>query len=441
MVNTWLTLWRETLFMVYRASFKGLCLALMAMSTPAYAQETISIGYQVPKETQRLPLNLRRPTQSEQPRVLAGLQVEKFAKSSPDIRGLALGVNGELLVLDGRRAQISVMIDRDKDGGLDMTRRLPARFNNPVSMITHDDLIYVADEDAVWEISENGQRKLASLSNVSARRDHRPILMAPDDMHIYLGLSETDGTAKIVAINRDSGVARPVAEGKGQITALAQTKGTTLWVGMENALLPVNAGQLDESLAVKLPDHVSLRDVYLPTAESMTAKGLTPLTGKFLLTLRQDHYGVKSDYMGRQIVALNSSFGQPDGKPTTIIGGFLANHGRTAWGEPGPMVWDERGLFMADTQSGTIWRVSRLEPKIRMIDRPVEKKEIKFYKSEEVKKPKASWGSSIENGSSIVSGSQLSVDWEQSKLIPKETLMEKLRKKEAGEHKEKAPAD
>ncbi len=441
MVNVWLTLWRETLFMVYRATFKGLCLALCAISAPVYAQETISIGYQAPKETQLLPLNLRGPAQNEQPRVLAGLQVEKFAKTSPDIRGLALGPKGELLVLDGRRSQISVLIDRDKDGRLDMTRRLPARFTHPVSMITYEDLIYVADATAVWEISPAGQRKLASLANVDAHVDARPLLLAPDNMHIYLGLAQPDGQSKIVSINRVTGLAKPVAEGEGEITSLAQAKGTALWVGMKTSLLPVNSGQFDKSLAIELPTHVSLEGIYLPTADEMTARGLASLAGKFLMILGQDHYGAESEFVGRQVVTLNSSFGQPDGKPTTIIGGFLANHGRTAWGQPGPMVWDERGLFLADKQSGIIWRVSRLEPKIRILDQQAENKEIKFYKSEEIKKPKASWGSSIKNGSSIVSGSQLASDWEQSALIPKETLMEKLRKKESGEDERARDAD
>ena len=86
---------------------------------------------------------------------------------------------------------------------------------------------------------------------------------------------------------------------------------------------------------------------------------------------------------------------------------------------------------MADTQSGHVWRISQLEPKIRIIDKP--KDPIKFYQSDEIKKPKAEWGSSIEQVSSIVSGSLIAADWEQNKLIPKETLMEKLRKEEKSE--------
>lgn len=423
--------------MKHRAIFKGLCLAVFAFNgfdgfgETAAAQETLSFGYQTPAGKQLMPLNLRGAGHSERPTVLAGLQSETFTKTSLDIRAMALGPKGELLVLDGRRGQISVMIDRDKDGGLDMTRRLPASFSNPAAMITHEDLIYVSDADAVWEISQDGQRKLASLANVNALQDARPLLMAPDNMHIYLGLSHTDGSAKIVAINRVSGVAQSVATGEGKIISLAQVKGTALWAGLENALVPVKDAGFDSSLGLRFPDHVSLKSVYLPTADSMIAKGLSPLAGKFLLTLGQDHYGAKDEFSGRKVVALNSSFGQPDGKPSTIIGGFLANHGRSAWGEPGPMVWDERGVFLGDQQSGTIWRISRLEPKIRIVDRPKEKKEVKFYKSEEVKKPKASWGSSIDNASSIMSGSLIASDWESKSLIPKETLMEKLRKEES----------
>jgi len=408
-----------------------LLLALLSLAgVAAEAQKTISVGYERDVLPGRdMPLNLRHRSQSELPRVLAGLQVESYAKTPAEIKGMAVRPNGEILLLDGERGQIIILSDRDKDGRLDMTRKMPARFSGAVSMAIVEEDIYVVDARAVWEVSTSGQRVLASLENIDALPDNRPLIAAPQAQFLYLGLTRKDGTSLVVSIDRTSGAAAQIAEGEGEITTLAQTKGSPLWLGMDNQLVPVSSSKnYDKSRRVEFPDHISVQKVYLPTSESLSGQGLSSLNGKFLISLGQDLSMPEAEISGRQILALNSSFGQPDGLPVSIVSGFLRNHGRAAWGEPKHMVWDERGLFFADTQSGTIWRVSRLKPKFRIVERP--KAPVKFYESDEVKKPKAQWGSSISQGSKIVSGSELSRDWAESKLIPKETYMEKLRRSE-----------
>lgn len=400
----------------------------------AKAQETLRIGYEAPAQMSSLPLHLRQPGQSDMPTVKAGFQVESFAKVAADIRGLAIAGNGDIFVLDQKLGRISVLSDRDKDGRLDITRKLPAIFDQPVSMTAADEVLYVVDRQAVWAVEDGRKRELASLANISADTQFRPLIRAPQAQYLYLGLSHADGTARVVAIERASGKAFPVAEGKGQIRSMAQSKGTPLWLGSNNALIPVTGQEFDHSLGMTFPEHLTVDQLYLPTSEALTAKGVNRLAGKFLIALGQKDIHADAKIKGRELIALNSAFGQPDGQPQTIAGGYFTNHGRTAFGAPGPLVWDERGLFMADTQSGHIWRISQLVPKIRIVEAP--KPPIKFYESDEVKKPKASWGSSIEQASSIVSGSLIASDWEEKKLIPKETLMEKLRKEENGEDEE-----
>lgn len=398
------------------------------LSVCAEAQQTISIGYEKPTITNEMPLSLRSPSHNEMPSVKAGLQVEKFAALSRHTRGLAVRENGDLLTLDQNRGRITVLTDRSKDGRMDMRKTLPLQFNNPVALAVHEDVIYVADQDAVWEISDGTQKVLASLKNANALTEHRPIMIAPDTQYLYLGLSQNNGQSRVVAIDRFSGQAQSVAAGEGEITSFAQVKGTALWLGLDNELVPVQGEIYDRSLGITLPDHVSVEQVYLPTSDSMIAPGVSSLAGKFLVALDQDNYGAAKEFKGRRIIAFKSAFGRPDGQPVSVMEGFLANHGRSAWGEPGAMAWDERGLFVADRQNGIIWRLSQLKPKIRIVEKP--KKDIKFYKSDEIKKPKAKWGSSIEQASSIISGSTLTSSWEESKLIPKETLMQKLRNEE-----------
>ena len=403
-------------------------------ATAAHAQKTISVGYDKPQQVISSPLHLRHGSQSEQPMVSAGLQVEKFTDFRGGIRAMAVRENGDILILETGSNHLSVVTDRDKDGNPDMTRRLPTQFNNPVSLVAEGDQIYVVDQSAVWEVSKTGQTMVASLQNIKANFEYRPLIMAPKAQFLYLGLSHDDGTSRIVAIDRSSGQAQPVASGPGQIRALAQSKGTALWVGLENKIVPVQGQSYDPSLGVSFPDHVSVDQIYLPTQDSLSARGVNRLAGQFLVSLRQDNYVKGAKVNGRRLVGFNSAFGQPNGDPVSILSGFLANHGRSSWGQPGPGIWDERGLFVGDVQSGAIWRISQLVPKIRIVEKP--KEPIKFYESDEIKKPKASWGSSIENGSSIISGSHLATDWETSSLIPKETLMEKLRKEEEGEEEE-----
>lgn len=58
-----------------------------------------------------------------------------------------------------------------------------------------------------------------------------------------------------------------------------------------------------------------------------------------------------------RLIVVPTEFGQPAGEPRVLVDGFLSRSGRTAWGEPGAIVMDKRGLFFADKHNGTIWRL------------------------------------------------------------------------------------
>ncbi len=391
------------------------------------AQSLISVGYERAPEERTIPLNARNRSPSEFPVVKAGLQPSIFSKGFGEVVDLALGEQGELYILDGRNGRITVITDRNRDGMPDITRKLSVTFNQPRSLVAHEGRLYVADQDAVW-IYEAGEKKLfASLANVDIHRNHLPIIVSPDGNQILLGINFKNGTSSVLALNAKTGFAAIQATGTGPISAMAQAKGSLLWLSIDNRLIPVSNGQFDEAMARQLPAADGIKAVYLPDAEQLTAKGLGYLAGQFLVSQEQEFYNRKPGETSRNVVAISSTFGQPDGSAVPVIAGFLGNHGRSAWGQPGAMVWDERGLFLADQQNGIIWRIHQLEPKITFSDRA---EPVKFYEAEDVKKPKASWGSSIENGSSIVTGSALATDWEENKLIPKETLMERLRREE-----------
>jgi hypothetical protein len=72
-----------------------------------------------------------------------------------------------------------------------------------------------------------------------------------------------------------------------------------------------------------------------------------------------------------RLIAIPTEFGQVSGAPRVLADGFLTRSGHSAWGEPGAMLMDKRGLFFADKENGTVWRLSPTpppQPKITIVD-------------------------------------------------------------------------
>lgn len=393
------------------------------------AQTTTAASFDTVSERPTMPLSIRHRSPSEFPVVKGGLQASVFAKGFGEIQSMALGQNGALYLLDSRSGRITEIIDRNRDARPDITRKLPFQFNRPRTLIAKGDTLYVADRDAVWVVANREQKQLASLTNIDIQREFLPMTLSPDEQSLYLAVTDKSDQSRIVQINLETGQAAMVASGKGPVKAIAQAKGSPLWVAISNRLVPVSDGEFAENLSQTFEQAESIGALYLPSTDIQNTQGLGYLAGQFLVTQDQNQQSRRGEKATRNVVAIASTFGQPDGTPVPIVEGFMANYGRAAWGRPGSMVWDSRGLFLVDKQNGLIWRISQIEPKITFSDRPVSDA-IKLYEDDDIKKPQAEWGSSISQGSSILSGSSLTTDWEENKQIPKETLMEQLRREE-----------
>jgi len=396
-------------------------------------QGTLKAGYMTAENQRQIPLQTRNRGQSDQPKLRGMLGADILASSLGKIKSIVIGPEGEFYVLDGRSGRISVLTDRNRDGRVDIARKLPFQFDRPSAITIVETTLFVSDAQAVWKIENEQKTIVASLQNAGAQTEHRPLIQSPQGGKLILALSFDDETSKIISIDQHSGQASLVASGDGQVTAMAQVPGSALWLGIENQLVPVDGDSYARAMAKPLAEAVTIDQIYLPLSAQMRAKGMGGLAGKFLITQGQQ-FQSKSKKQGRNIVAINSAFGLPDGDPSVIVDGFLINFGRSSWGRPGPMVWDERGLFFADSQNGVVWKVFRMEAKITINDRPKPKLK-KQYKDDVVEKPQAQWGSSISQASSITTGSLLGKNWEDNKLVPKETLMEKLRREEADKSK------
>lgn len=411
-------------------------MSIAAANSTSAAQTTTNASFESIKDKPAMPLSIRHRSPSEIPSVKAGLQASIFAKGFGEIEAMAIGQNGALYLLDSRSGRLTEITDRNRDAKPDITRKLPFQFNGPRSLIAKGDTLYVADRDAVWAVANREQKMLASLSNIDIDRTFLPMTLSPDEQSLFLAVTDRSEQSRIVQIDLETGQAAMIAKGKGPVRAIAQAKGSPLWVAISNRLVPVSGGEFSENLSQAFPQTETIGVLYLPGTDIQNTKGLGYLAGQFLITQDQTRQSRRGGKTTRNVVSIASTFGQPDGKPVPVVDGFMANYGRAAWGRPGSMVWDSRGLFLADKQNGLIWRISQIEPKITFSDRPVSDA-IKLYEDDDIKKPQAEWGSSISQGSSILSGSSLTADWEENKQIPKETLMEQLRREEDEKSKPK----
>ncbi len=380
------------------------------------------------------PLQLRNRGGDEIPKAGSSLEVKSFAKSLGKISAMVMGAKDEIYTLDQEAGRLFILTDRDLDGRMDVRRVLSSDFNQPTGMVYTDEGLYVSDADGIWhlDLRTYKTRQFVSLANIPALFAPRPMILSEDETQLILGLSFADGTARLITIDRASGKASELSRGPGPLTAMAQIKGSSIWLGIGHHLVPILGESFSKEQGMALEPGASIENLYLPTASDMISPGLKHLAGQFLIVQGGDKQLGKKSTGGRNIVAVPNSFGTPQSHMKVIIDGFISNHGRSAWGQPKAIVWDKRGLFMADQKNGIIWKISKWEPKITFINAS-ETEDLKLYKDDVVKKPKAKWGSSITQASSIMTGSEISKKWEEDKIIPDETLMEKIRREEAKE--------
>ncbi len=403
----------------------------MSLSALADPGDEWAIGDKALPMTIKAPLHARRKSSAEKPKAKTGVQVDTYAKNLGQISAIDTGDKGEIYVLNQFNGTLSVLEDRELDGRMDMQRPLQSGFTQPSGLVLAGEHIYISDATAIWVMDRTGgtKRVLASLEKVQASPENRPLSLSPDGKWLYLGLSKADGTARIVRVNRQSGQAENLSAGPGPVRALAQAKGTPLWVAVNNSLIAVTTERYSLGEAHHMEPGVLVQGFYLPAEANAMPEIFNELTGQFLVLQGGGARLSGKSSGGQNLVAVPVSFGQPQNKMQVVIDGLVTNHGRTVWGEFSDIAWDARGLFLADRQNGIIWKASKAVDKPKILS-PKEKPETKFQAASSVKKPKAKWGSSIAKASTITTGSTLSENWKEQSLMPEETLMEKLRREE-----------
>lgn len=267
-----------------------------------------------------------------------------FARRLGHVSAVARHEDGTIYTADQDSGRIFRIQDRRMDGAADMTQPLPHRFDRPTGLAVAGDILFVSDKGGLWRVQPGGGTPtlIAPFANSGSRGDVHPItLIAPTT--ILLGLSRTDGTARLLEIDTLSGNAHLREEAKGRIIAFA-------------SLAAPQSDDLSEpkprSDAADFPSPWILMDrdgkrrfgSTLRSARSIDvdakAVWIDELSGRALVSLPDGVYSTVATFAGLT------------DKGNVVLSGFAGS------ATPGAIISDARGLFIADQAGGRLWRVS-----------------------------------------------------------------------------------
>jgi len=318
----------------------------------------ILTGQRPPLTLQR---NVRGPTHVLKTR--QDLTLNEVATGLGDISALALGEAGDIFTLDRQKGRLYRLGDRGQDGEIDMRLPLAIQFDAPTGLSICRNSIFVADLNAIWQISLNGQKTLfVSLDNAKASPiAPKPLLCDIQNNRLILGLNPLTGHSKIIAIDLSTQTASNLGEMDAKLSSLALSPSGDIWLGSRDSLhilgrqksYPIEQGQditgfilpgadTPEKWPAYLQDHIIL---------AQSARRIPPFHSG-------PHPSRENQSGGMNLISIPTTFGTLDTRFYIFVDGFLSARGHAAWGHPGPMIMDKRGLFFADRWQGSLWRVS-----------------------------------------------------------------------------------
>lgn len=393
-------------------------------------------------QTAERPVQMQRGGSANTLHTINGLELNIAATGLGNISAMALGKDGTLYAADRKSGRIWSLPDRRQNGKIDLRRPLPFTFNAPSGLAIIEGIIYVADRNAVWTI-EPGQapRQLASLARANSTGEAHILLVNPDNKKLTLGLTTAKQKFQLLSLNKDTGEARLIAgDIDGKLHSLAQRKGSEIWVSSGATLGPLGSSPLNFRRGQ------SIASIVLPGQYETPQNWPVKLKDHIIATQ------LGPDAM--QLIAIPSEFGQASGTPRILVKGFLTTTGRVAWGQPGPIIMDKRGLFFADAHNGTLWRLSPKpapQAKIMIVDTanlpPNPNAEPKLTAqdkaltiSSSIKGTQIDAKSTIIQPSSIIYGSKLIKDYDEKKALEDaEKAESKPKKKRRMSRKRKQP--
>ncbi|GHB03694.1 hypothetical protein GCM10009069_27940 [Algimonas arctica] len=253
-----------------------------------------------------------------------------FARRLGHVSAVARHADGTLYSADQESGRIFRIQDRGMDGVADITQPLPHRFDRPTGLAVLGDILFVADRGGLWRMQPGGGTPalIAPFVNSGSTGIAHPIIVTSPNS-LLLGLSRTDGSARLLTIDTRNGSAAQHAETRGQIIGFATASDTkdfpAPWILLRRDDAVLFGSSLDSARDIG----VEARAVWIDAA-----------TGQARIALPDGVYATIATFTGLK------------DKGVPILTGFGGD------ARPGAMVSDERGLFVADQAGGRLWRVS-----------------------------------------------------------------------------------
>ena len=401
----------------------SLCLAL-ACTAPSVAAPGDSVKLNdMTARRAPMPLGKQLRTSSSGLQTIDGMALTEAAKGLGQVSAIALAQDGTLYAAEGKRGRIWQLTDRNQDGTFEHRRPLPQSFDHPSAIAVIGETLYVADRAALWAIKPLApKQQLASLAN--AQSADQKYLLTAQDGQLILGLNTSGHQARLINVNIETGQAQLISSDTGTLTAIAGRGVQTLRLGLQSKISRPNTPSRTET-----GTGTTLTGLLLP-AYSGTVKNWPGRLDNHIIAAQAGPGAMR-------LLAIPTEFGQTADQAFVLVDGFMTRSGRNAWGRPGAMVMDQRGLFFLDKWNGSIWHLSGRKSPITKTIVPLKSKNErpeKIAKSEET--PKASpllqgsgitTASQIGTASTITVGSVLKKDYEDKKRKIRE---EKKREKD-----------
>ena len=387
-------------------------------------------------------VQMQRGGTSSSLQTLPELEVTISASGLGKISAITLSEDGTLYTADKETGRIWSLSDRGQDGRIDLRRPLPYQFIRPTGLATIGQTLYVADQNAIWSIDpRSGQQEVATLKASNSIGKLHILRPSHDGSSLILGLTTQDQKLRILKIDIHTGQASLISESAdGPLESFAINGGFDIWTATKNTLGPMNVER------IKFMGGQSASDLILPKQYKK------PLDWPAQL---KDHIIVSQDGPGAmRLIAIPTEFGQISGEPRVLLEGFMNRSQRSAWGAPGVMAMDKRGLFVADHYNGTLLRLSpkpKTQPKVMIVDTdslslpPSEEpslspKNESFGISSTIKGTQINAKSTIVKPSNIEYGSKLIKDYDEKKALEEaEKLTEDPQKKRRMSRKRAQP--
>lgn len=330
--------------------FVILLASIMSGASPLWAQITPSESYADLAKPSENKASLRAQTGKNIStlKVSDGLDIETVSENLGLISALAEDASGTLYVADRGAGRLWRLRDRNQDGQYELKQALPHRFDAPSGLAIYGEKIYIADRNAVWVMDgTKPPQKLAGLLNSGSKGAHHPLALSKDGKSLYLGLSTSDGEARLLKLNSITGKAALIEkkETHQEIIDLAAFGDGPPWLALEHAI-GASLGNLTD-----ISTSHSIASLVLPISSTSTENKDWPL----LFTNHVMASRMSPD--GYDVLALPAALGQIETRARIVFSGFMSSSGRSVWGEPGPLLMDKYGLLVTDSKNGDIYRL------------------------------------------------------------------------------------